>query len=61
MGQLPQNEVIEDALRKQMKLVPEIVIPELVANALIHQELREAGTSVMVEIYANRGGNLESR
>jgi ATP-dependent DNA helicase RecG len=54
MGQLPQNEVIEDALRKDMKLVPEIVIRELVANALIHQELREAGTSVMVEIYSNR-------
>ena len=54
MGQLPQNEVIEDALRKQVKLVPEIVIRELVANALIHQELREEGTSVMVEIYARR-------
>ena len=54
MGQLPQNEIIEDALRKEVKLVPEIVIRELVANALIHQELREAGTSVMVEIYSNR-------
>ena len=54
MGQLPQNEVIEDALRKEVKLVPEIAIRELVANALIHQDLAMTGVSVMVEIYANR-------
>ncbi len=54
MDQLPQNEVIEDALRKQVKLVPEIVIRELVANALIHQDLNMTGVSVMVEIYSNR-------
>ncbi len=54
MGQLPQNEVIEDALRKEVKLVPEVAIRELVANALIHQDLAMTGASVMVEIYANR-------
>lgn len=54
MGQLPQNEVIEDALRKEVKLVPEVVIRELVANALIHQDLRMGGASVMVEVYSNR-------
>jgi ATP-dependent DNA helicase RecG len=54
MGQLPQNEVIEDALRKEVKLVPEVAIRELVANALIHQDLAMTGVSVMVEIYANR-------
>ncbi len=54
MGQLPQNEVIEDALRKEVKLVPEIAVRELVANALIHQDLAMTGASVMVEIYANR-------
>ncbi len=54
MNQLPQNEVIEDALRKEMKLVPEVVIRELVANALIHQDMRVTGASVMVEIYAKR-------
>jgi predicted HTH transcriptional regulator len=52
--QLPQNEVIEDAIRKAVKLVPDDVIRELVANALIHQDLRIEGTSVMVEIYDNR-------
>jgi len=54
MAQLPQNEVIEDALRKEVKLVPDVVIRELVANALIHQDFRQAGVSVMVEIYSNR-------
>ena len=54
MGQLPQKEVIEDALRKEMNLVPEVVIRELVANALIHQDFGISGASVMVEIYADR-------
>jgi predicted HTH transcriptional regulator len=54
MGQLPQNEVIEDALRKEVKLVPEVVIRELVANALIHQDFMIGGASVMVEVYSNR-------
>ena len=54
MQQLPQNEVIEDALRREVKLVPEIVIRELVANALIHQNLSVPGVSVMIEIYSNR-------
>ena len=54
MGQLPQNEVVEDALRKEVKLLPQIVIRELVANALIHQDLAMGGASVMVEIYSNR-------
>ncbi|MBF0104317.1 MAG: putative DNA binding domain-containing protein [Deltaproteobacteria bacterium] len=54
MSQLPQNEVVEDALRKEIKLVPEIVIRELVANALVHQDLRIGGTSIMIEIYDDR-------
>lgn len=53
-GQLPQNEVIEEALRKEVKLVPEVAIREVVANALIHQDFSMTGVSVMVEIYANR-------
>jgi len=54
MSQLPQNEIIEDAIRKEVKLVPEVVIRELLANALIHQEFSATGVSPMVEIYANR-------
>lgn len=54
MAQLPQNEVVEDGLRKEIKLVPEIVIREVVANALIHQDLLLGGASVMIEIYSDR-------
>lgn len=54
MAQLPQNEVVEDALRREVKLVPEVAIRELVANALIHQDLSIAGASVMVEVYSDR-------
>ncbi|MBI1976258.1 MAG: MloB, partial [Candidatus Omnitrophica bacterium] len=54
MAQLPQNEIIEDALRKEVKLVPEVAIRELVANALIHQDITVGGASVMVEIYTDR-------
>jgi predicted HTH transcriptional regulator len=52
--QLPQNEVIENAVRKEMKLVPDSVIRELIANAHIHQDFEIPGTSVIIEIYADR-------
>lgn len=54
MTQLPQNEVIEDALRKEVKLVPEVVVRELIANALIHQDISIGGASIMIEVYSNR-------
>lgn len=37
-----------------------VVIRELIANALIHQDMAVGGASVMVEIYSNRVENLES-
>ncbi len=54
MSQLPQNKVVEAAIRKEEKLIPEIAIRELVANALIHQDFTISGTSMMVEIYTDR-------
>ncbi|AHF89884.1 MloB [Opitutaceae bacterium TAV5] len=53
-GQIPANEVIGQALREDVKMFPELAIRELVANALIHQDFTESGTSVMVEIYSDR-------
>ncbi len=53
-SQLPQNEVVEAAIRKNVKLVPDIVIREIVANALIHQDFTITGTSTMIEIYPDR-------
>lgn len=54
MGKLPQNEVIEGAIRKEVKLVPEVVVRELLANALIHQDFEMKGASPTVEVFSNR-------
>jgi ATP-dependent DNA helicase RecG len=51
---LPSNEVIGQALRREVKMFPEIAVRELVANALIHRDFTESGTSVVVEIYDDR-------
>lgn len=54
MDQLPTNEVIEKALRQQVKVYPEKAIREFVANALIHQDFSLTGTGVMIEIFTDR-------
>lgn len=53
-GQLPANEVIGRALREAVPMFPEIAIRELVANALIHQDLQQAGNNISIDIYDNR-------
>jgi predicted HTH transcriptional regulator len=53
-GVLPANEVIEQALRKSVPMFPELAVRELVANALIHQDLFVTGAGPMVEIFADR-------
>lgn len=51
---LPSNEVIGQALRKQVPMFPELAIRELVANAIIHQDFHATGTGPMVEIFDSR-------
>jgi len=52
-SQLPANEEIGKALRKESRIYPEISIRELLANAMIHQDLSEKGFP-MVEIFTDR-------
>lgn len=52
-SQLPANEEIGKALRTESRMFPEIAIRELVANALIHQDLSVKGFP-MVEIFSDR-------
>lgn len=52
-SQLPANEEIGQALRKNVRMYPGIAIRELVANMLIHQDFAELGFP-MVEIYSDR-------
>lgn len=54
MNNLPENEIIENALRKKVKVFPDIAIREFVANALIHQDFSFKGTGVMIEIFKDR-------
>lgn len=48
---IPSDTVIGKAFRTEVKMFPEDAIRELVANALIHQDFNEAGTSVTIGIY----------
>lgn len=52
-SQLPANEEIGKALRKETRMYPEIAIRELVANALIHQDFMVKGFP-MIEIFKDR-------
>src|SRR5271165_3291932 len=53
-SQLPQNEPIGQAFRKEVRMYPETAIRELVANALIHQDFSVKGAGPMVEIFSDR-------
>lgn len=52
--QLPQNEEIGEALRKEVQMYPQIAIRELVANALIHQDFNITGAGPTIEIFSDR-------
>jgi ATP-dependent DNA helicase RecG len=53
-SQTPANEVIGQALRTEMRMYPSIMLRETMANALIHQDFRATGVSVMIEVYDDR-------
>ena len=53
-SQLPANEEIGKVFRKNVRMYPEIAIRELVANAIIHQDFNEKGTSPLIEIFSDR-------
>lgn len=51
---LPSSEEIGKALRTTKSAYPAVVIREIVANALIHQELSITGAGPIIEIFDNR-------
>ncbi|WP_404482025.1 ATP-binding protein [Novosphingobium sp. BL-52-GroH] len=53
-GLLPSNEHIGKAFREEEPLYPSIAIRELVANALIHQDMTITGTGPLVELFKDR-------
>lgn len=52
-GQLPANEEIGRALRKDVRMYPERAIREIAANMIIHQDFSVLGFP-MIEIYSDR-------
>lgn len=51
---LPKNEHIGTALREAHPLFPELAIRELVANALIHQDMTITGAGPQIELFSDR-------
>lgn len=51
---LPHSEIIQQALRVETTVFPEIALRELIANALIHQDFSITGTGPMVDLFDDR-------
>lgn len=51
---LPRNEHIDIAFRTETPLFPSIAIRELVANALIHQDMTITGAGPLIELFKDR-------
>ncbi len=51
---LPSNEVIGQALRKEVPMYPELAVRELLANSIIHQDFFVSGTEPLIEIFDDR-------
>ncbi|TXI50481.1 MAG: MloB [Lysobacter sp.] len=50
----PANRVVEETIRKEIKMFPRQAVRELVANALVHQDFSIPGAGVMIELYSDR-------
>tara|TARA_R110001599_G_scaffold195051_2_gene391321 strand:- start:1283 stop:2737 length:1455 start_codon:yes stop_codon:yes gene_type:complete len=53
-GILPKNEHIDLALRAEEPLFPTIAVREVIANALIHQDMTISGAGPQVEVFQDR-------
>jgi len=54
MALTPSDEPIVGGVRSHVTAYPEVVIRELVANALIHQDFSIRGTGPLIEVFSNR-------
>lgn len=64
---LPSSEVIHQSLRQRVCMYPEIILREIVANMLIHQDFSITGAGPIIDIFSDRveftspGGLLPSK
>lgn len=54
MKNLPQEEIIKDAIRQNKTDCPRAAIREFLANSLVHQDFSITGMEVMIEIFTDR-------
>jgi ATP-dependent DNA helicase RecG len=50
----PKNRIIEEAVRVEVFMFPKQALRELIANALVHQDLEIAGMQVTIEMFNDR-------
>lgn len=50
----PRNRLVEDAIRSEVQMFPMQALRELIANALIHQDMAAGGARVMIELFDDR-------
>lgn len=51
---VPSKEDYSEPIRKNIPLIPMVAVREIVANALVHQDLGATGAGPMVEIFTDR-------
>lgn len=51
---LPHSEIMQQSLRQEVSVYPDIALRELIANALIHQDFSVTGAGPTIEIYDDR-------
>jgi len=54
MAITPRREVLDGVFRRDVTDYPEAAIRELVSNLMVHQDLSQRGTSLMVEVFDGR-------
>lgn len=51
---LPRKEVLDQGIRREVPLYPDLAIRELIPNALIHQDFSITGAGPTIEIFSDR-------
>jgi predicted HTH transcriptional regulator len=54
LAAMPSHEEIVEGVRRNVPMVPEIAVREVIANALIHQDLTTGGVGPLIGIYPDR-------
>ena len=54
MSNIASDEVVIDGVRQDIPRIPEIAVREILANAIVHQDLTDMSSGPLVEIYPDR-------